>query len=147
MPVRIKGLEDVRTATEAQIQTTAVDLLRLHGYIVLVTSQRQATGTTEGIPDLLVTHPTKFPPGLFVGLECKTEKGKLRPHQELLWAQRRTLIFREPEHALHCVMQIEEFSFSNGPFPYLLACEDRDALHRAEHRVAKLQISRKRRRV
>ena len=102
MPVRIKGLEDIRTATEDQIQTAAVQLLRLSGYIVLVTTTRGVrgrTGVTPGIPDLLVTRENWLP-GQFVGIEMKKPKGPVSEYQGVLLAKGRILIARSPEEAL-----------------------------------------------
>jgi hypothetical protein len=61
--------------TEAQIQTSIVDLLNACKYVVLVTSARVKTGNSFGIPDLLVRNPN-WPYGLWLGMEVKTPGGK-----------------------------------------------------------------------
>ena len=64
--------------SEAEIQANIVDLLRVAGWLVIVTSQDKATrGQLAGLPDLLAVKNDRT---LFI--ECKTAKGQLRESQE-----------------------------------------------------------------
>lgn len=99
---------------EDQVQDCIVQGLRLRGYTVLVTSERRrgercaacghwqrprlGRGTTPGIPDLLVSHPS-WPPGMWLGIECKGTQTRLSPAQQELADAGRIIIARSWEDA------------------------------------------------
>jgi hypothetical protein len=112
---------------ESQVQEQIERALRSRGYWVLSTSEhrkRQACpncnhrftptggrGCDKGVPDLLVTsgrsRPIQWPPGVWLGLECKGPTTPLSPEQKLLHAERRIFIVRSVETALRLVRDFE----------------------------------------
>ena len=105
-------------ATEAEIQATIIEGLRLMQYIVLCTTHRvkrcrkcgtfpnAGYGADKGVPDLLVTH-RRWPAGLFLGLEIKGAKTALSPEQKELLDLNRIIICRSWEDALAAVKGVE----------------------------------------
>jgi hypothetical protein len=101
------------TATEASIQNTLKEALEACGYIVgevAKTRSRRAagawTGTTPGLPDLFVTHPD-WHDAMWVGIELKTETGKLRPEQEKLHGLGRTVVARSVYEGISAVLDVD----------------------------------------
>ena len=85
--------------TERSIQTAAVKLLRENGYLVLVSSDNRRTHHTKGLPDVIVA----IGRGLWVGLEAKSDTGKLSAEQERLMRDGNIHIFKTPWQALGAV--------------------------------------------
>jgi hypothetical protein len=59
-----------------------------------------------GLPDLFVTHP-EWPVGEWLGIELKTETGKLRPAQKELHDKGRTVVARSVAGGLEMVGYVE----------------------------------------
>lgn len=91
--------------SEKDIQFAIKRKLTELGYIVLSTSSiaagrgRRAASTSSGVPDLLVSHK-KWQCGVWLGLEVKTEKGRLTPEQTELYNLGRIVIVRSVEMAV-----------------------------------------------
>jgi hypothetical protein len=99
--------------TEASIQATVKHALEECGYIVgEVAKGRSAkaagawTGTTAGLPDLFITHHD-WHEAMWLGIELKTETGKLRPAQAALHAQGRTIVARSVVEGLTAVFDVD----------------------------------------
>lgn len=99
--------------TEDEIQSVIVDGLRLHGYIVLVTSRRKkrcrkcgewstgGDGADKGIPDIIVRRPEWFA-GRFVAIEVK-RPGPIKwssPEQKLLAESDQIIVVQSLEEAV-----------------------------------------------
>jgi len=100
---------------EAKVQDATVELLRMLGYVVLVTSQRRgkppgsltpeqrnawyATGNSKGIADLLVGRKEWGEWFLLVEMK-RDEHGTLTPEQETLHAAGMLIVAWTPEMAL-----------------------------------------------
>lgn len=96
--------------SESQIQEQIKEALKAMGCIVLDTSARgsarvmrtaRQTGTSKGIPDLLISHASWAP--LWLGIEVKDAKGTLKPEQKQLLDLGRIVIARSVEDALEAV--------------------------------------------
>lgn len=99
---------------EEDIQQQIVEGLSLYGYIVLQTTVRGIKarckgcgselkayggyGADKGVPDLLVSR-TDWMAGVWVGLEVKSETGRLKPEQAELLAQNRIHVVRSFDEA------------------------------------------------
>jgi hypothetical protein len=120
--------------SEEDIQKTAIELLRLKGFIVLETTVRVRgkTGQSRGIPDVLVSHE-RWPRGCWTGIETKSDKGGLRPEQALLEAQGRIFVYRSPEEALAFIDRIVWDEFE----------PDAEAVQEAQMRVDRVRAGRK----
>lgn len=99
--------------TESSIQSTLKQALEACGYIVgEVAKGRSAkatgawTGTTPGLPDILVSHPN-WHDGMWLGIELKTPTGKLRREQAILHAQGRTIVARSVVEGLTAVFDVD----------------------------------------
>jgi hypothetical protein len=142
---------------EEDVQAQAVALLGRAGFVVLQTSVRYhaqkclecgawarptgGTGTTPGVPDLLVSHET-WPLGLWLGTEMKDGDGGLTAAQELLQALGRIVVARSADEARGRVLGADAVFRAFGvPAPVL----DRDAVDRARLKVEKAKIDRARR--
>ena len=99
--------------TEAELQRLVTRGLRLLGFLVLSTVVRPKrcrcgawggahTGMDRGVPDLLVRHRT-WPTGFWLGMELKSEKGRLRPEQAELQQAGAIVVVRSWEEALAAV--------------------------------------------
>jgi hypothetical protein len=117
---RVRRLED-------DVQESIEKALRARGYWVLSTSEhrrreacphcggwmvpRQGRGCDKGVPDLLVTsgrtRPLQWPPGVWLGLECKGPRTALSREQKLLREERRIFIVKRVETALALVQEYE----------------------------------------
>ncbi len=77
--------------------------------------QAGGTGTTPGVPDLLVYHPGWTADGaahpVWIGLEVKGPKTPLSDEQKVLHAAGRILVARSPEEALRLLQAAEERLF------------------------------------
>jgi hypothetical protein len=89
--------------SERSIQQAAVKLLRENGYLVLVTSDNRKAHHTKGLPDIIVAVGR----GLWVGLEAKSDTGKLSEEQEQLMRQGNIHVFRSPLEAIQAVKRSE----------------------------------------
>lgn len=76
------------------------------GYTVLRVGQWRAdlSGSSEGVPDLLVSRNGW---GFLIGLEVKTEAGRVRPMQQALANAGITWIVRSFDDALAAVREVE----------------------------------------
>lgn len=104
-PIRPK--ED--TMSESELQGQIKSALRRLGYICLDTStygsarvMRQARmgGNSKATPDLLVTHDL-WPRWMWLGMEVKTETGKLKPEQQELADKDRICVVRSIDDAVY----------------------------------------------
>jgi len=81
---------------EADIQKEVVKWLRDEGYIVLITGQynkqHRRTINTNGLPDLVIHHETKFPRGMALLIEMKKPGGNVREAQQKFYDQRGSYI-------------------------------------------------------
>lgn len=98
------------SVNEDTVQRAIMLQARQDGYIVLSTSEhrksepcphchkkmtsRVGRGTDKGVPDLLLTHETRWPPGLWCGIEVKGPKTPVSPEQKILHGQQRIFIAR-----------------------------------------------------
>lgn len=85
---------------ESQLQQAIKDALVLAGFRVLHTSahrQKGPSGVSPGVPDLLVTHQCCKPNWL--GIEVKTDKGRLSPAQKELADLGMVKVARSPREA------------------------------------------------
>ena len=114
-PAKNLKLVVVAGEDEEDVQAKAILALSRTGFIVLQTSVRYhaqqcrecgtwarptgGTGTTPGVPDLLVSHE-EWPEGLWLGVEMKDSDGGLQLEQKLLLAQARIVVARAAEAAL-----------------------------------------------
>jgi len=89
--------------TERSIQTAAVKLLKENGYRVFSTSDNRRSHHTKGLPDLMIP----IGRGLWVGLEAKSDTGKLSAEQERLMRDGNIHIFRSPLEAIEAVRRAE----------------------------------------
>jgi hypothetical protein len=94
---------------EQDLVETLREGLTLLGYDVFRVGQRRSDlgGQDSGCPDLLVTS-TRYPIGVFLGLEVKTFKGRLSPRQAELAAQGRIVVVRSWEAVLRAIEDFEE---------------------------------------
>jgi hypothetical protein len=90
---------DEEAMTERQTQTAAVKLLKENGYRVFSTSDNRRSHHTKGLPDLIIP----IGRGLWVGLEAKSDTGKLSAEQERLMRDGNIHIFKTPWQALGAV--------------------------------------------
>jgi hypothetical protein len=93
--------------TESELQSSIKKSLKQLGYIAMSTSRYNTSanrrGASEpGIPDILVTHKN-WRPGMWLGLEVKTDKGKLKPEQAELLEAQRIFVVRSWEEAWNAV--------------------------------------------
>ena len=107
--------------SEASRQNHIVTTLRSLGYAVLLLGQKRqpifcpcgkkhwpiTTANTLGTPDLLTTHPHRWP-GCWLGLECKTPDTVRRPEQKAFADAGMTTIVESVEDALRAVWHLEK---------------------------------------
>ncbi len=112
-----------REPTEAQIQQAVEEELALRGFLVLHTSEhrrrqrcpscgheltsRNGSGTTPGVPDLLITHRDWYK-GSWLGLEMKRERGTLSPAQRELARDGHIWVAYGHADAIRIVLQFHE---------------------------------------
>lgn len=134
---------------EEAVQAVTIRVLERAGFIVLQTSVRYhnqecpachkwfrprgGTGTTPGVPDLLVTRED-WPPGLWLGIEMKDADGGLTAAQVLLHAQQRVFIARSPQMAVSLAEAATALFLVYDLEPPEL---DREAIDKARARVQK----------
>jgi hypothetical protein len=106
--------------SEAQVQASIVEVLRLLGFHVAETSERRplvrcprrdcgelfrphhGTGVTRGIGDLLVRH-VDWPLALWLNLEVKSRTGRLTQEQERAVLLGRIVVVRNAREAVDMV--------------------------------------------
>lgn len=109
------------TVREEDIQAAIMDALRRRGYTVKQTSEHRrriqclecgkwftpdnGRGCDAGVPDLLVSH-VSWPPYLWLGMEVKTESGRLSPAQQELEREHRIVVVRGVEDALGALAKV-----------------------------------------
>jgi hypothetical protein len=93
---------------EEDIQATIREGLEMAGYVVLSTTVRKVRhgyGATPGIPDLLISRAGW---NCLLGLEVKTQRGRVREAQRRLVDMGAVRIVRSFEDALQAVKSFEE---------------------------------------
>jgi hypothetical protein len=93
---------------EEDLQAVIRVRLEMAGYVVLSTTVRKVRsgyGASPGIPDLLVT---RHGWNAFIGLEVKTQRGRVREAQRRLVQLGAVCIVRSLEDALAAVQQFEK---------------------------------------
>ena len=93
---------------EEEVSQCIQEGLTLLGYLVLCTTVRLSAGSgcTPGVPDLLVTH-SRWPPGVWLGIEVKGTRTRLSPEQQVLSSLARIKVCRSWEEALEAVHKVE----------------------------------------
>lgn len=101
---RGRGLVSI---SEAELQRQIVEALEVMRFKVLVTTvkirskdpRHHRTGQSKGIPDLIVSKE-QWIKGIWLGLEVKSENGRVRPEQQELARLGRIVIVRSLDEAI-----------------------------------------------
>lgn len=101
---RGRGLVSI---SEAELQRQIVEALEVMRFKVLVTTvkirsknpKHHRTGQSKGIPDVIISKP-QWMEGIWLGLEVKSENGRVRPEQQELARLGRIVIVRSLDEAI-----------------------------------------------
>jgi hypothetical protein len=93
-------MSQVFKQSEDELQANIVDYLRLKCRLTVLQTNlaKRHPVCDKGVPDLIVTSDA-WPRGCWLGLEIKTDAGKLSPEQKDLEARDRIVVVRSMEEA------------------------------------------------